>query len=252
MDAGLSADDAAAAVGVPRSTLYRWKAQPQPKSRRPHRRRAKGWSPALRCAVERLRCDFPMWGKDKLGPLLRKAGMAVSNATVGRILKSLVERGRVMPVPQLIRKQARKAAPEDRPHAIRKPKDVFFEKPGDVIQIDTVTLALAQGRTVKHFDAYDVFAKWTVAKPYKSATAANAADFLEKVVAEMPWPIKAIQIDGGSEAWPTSRTPAKSATSPSMSCRPDHPNSTEPSNDAMPLGDTNSTPPSICHLRSTK
>ena len=51
-----------------------------------------------------------------------------------------------------------------------------------------MTLALAQGRTVKHFDAYDVFAKWTVAKPYKSATAANAADFLEKVVAEMPWP----------------------------------------------------------------
>ena len=115
MDAGLSADDAAAAVGVPRSTLYRWKAQPQPKSRRPHRRRAKGWSPALRCAVERLRCDFPMWGKDKLGPLLRKAGMAVSNATVGRILKSLVERGRVMPVPQLIRKQARKAAPKSGP-----------------------------------------------------------------------------------------------------------------------------------------
>jgi len=31
------------------------------------------------------------------------------------------------------------------------------------------------------------------------ATAANAADFLQKVTAEMPWPIKAIQIDGGSE-----------------------------------------------------
>lgn len=199
MDAGLSADDAAAAVGVPRSTLYRWKKQPQPKSRRPHRLRAKGWSPALRRAVERLRGDFPMWGKDKLGPLLRKAGMAVSNATVGRILKSLVARGRVMPVPALIRKQARKTAPKRRPHAIRKPKDVCFEKPGDVIQIDTLSLALAQGRTLKHFDAYDVFAKWTVAKPYKSATAANAADFLKKVVAEMPWPIKAIQIDGGSE-----------------------------------------------------
>ena len=62
-----------------------------------------------------------------------------------------------------------------------------------------MTLTLAPGRTVKHFDAYDVFAKWTVAKPYANATAANAADFLEKVAAEMPWPIKAIQIDGGSE-----------------------------------------------------
>lgn len=38
-----------------------------------------------------------------------------------------------------------------------------------------------------------------MAKPYAQATAANAADFLQKVTAEMPWPIKAIQIDGGSE-----------------------------------------------------
>jgi putative transposase len=196
---GLDAGQAARAVGVPRSTLYRWQAQPVPRSRRPHRVRANGWSRELRAEVERLRCDFPFWGKDKLGPILRKAGFAAANATVGRILKSLVERGLVMPVPQLIRKAGRKSAPKARPHAIRKPKDVTFERPGDVIQIDTLTLNLAPGRTVKHFDAYDVYAKWTVAKPYAQATAANAADFLKKVTAEMPWPIKAIQIDGGSE-----------------------------------------------------
>ncbi|MER8754033.1 integrase core domain-containing protein [Mesorhizobium sp. M1050] len=196
---GLDAGQAARAVGVPRSTLYRWESAPEPKSRRPHRVRANGWSPTLRAEVERLRLDFPFWGKDKLGPVLRKAGFAVSNATVGRILKKLVERGRVTPVPELIRKAGRKSPPKIRPHAIRKPKDVCFEKPGDVIQIDTLTLTIAPGRTVKHFDAYDVFAKWTVAKPYAQATAANAADFLAKVTAEMPWPIKAIQIDGGSE-----------------------------------------------------
>lgn len=76
----------------------------------------------------------------------------VSNATVGRILKNLVERGRVTPVPQLIRKAGRKCAPKARPHAIRKPKDLVFERPGDVIQIDTLTLNIAPGRTVKHFD----------------------------------------------------------------------------------------------------
>lgn len=196
---GLDAVRAAAAVGVPRSTLYRWEQAPEPKSRRPHRVRRNGWSRELRAEVERLRLDFPFWGKDKLGPLLRKAGFGVSNATVGRILKSLVERGRVTPVPQLIRKAGRKCAPKARPHAIRKPKDISFERPGDVIQIDTLTITIAPGRTIKHFDAYDVFAKWTVAKPYAQATAANAADFLHKVTAEMPWPIKAIQIDGGSE-----------------------------------------------------
>lgn len=196
---GLDADQAARAVGVPRSTLYRWKEEPEPKSRRPHRLRSRTWSPALRAEVERLRLDFPMWGKDKLGPLLRKAGFTVSNATVGRILKRLVERGRITPVPDLIAGVGRKNNPKTRPHAVRKPKDVTFERPGDVIQIDTLTLNLAPGRTIKHFDAYDVFAKWTVAKTYRRATAQNAADFLGKVTAEMPWPIKAIQIDGGSE-----------------------------------------------------
>lgn len=146
MQEGLDAWKAARAVGVPRSTLYRWAKAPEPKSRRPHRVCANGWSPALRAEVERLRLDFPFWGKDKLGPLLRKAGFAVANATVGRILKKLVERGRVTPVPELIRKVGRKSPSKVRPHAVRKPKDVRFEKPGDVIQIDTLTLNLAPGR----------------------------------------------------------------------------------------------------------
>jgi transposase InsO family protein len=199
MCAGLNAEEAAQAVAVPRSTLYRWEKAPVPKSRRPHRARRNSWSPALRAEVERLRVDFPMWGKDKLGPILRNQGFAVSNATVGRIITSLIARGRVPRVKDLIGKAPRKTPPTKRPHAIRKPKDVSFKKPGDVIQIDTVSISLGPNRAVKHFDAYDVHAKWTVAKPYRKATAKNAADFLDKVTAEMPWPVKAIQIDGGSE-----------------------------------------------------
>jgi putative transposase len=199
MRAGLSAEQAAQAVGVPRATLYRWEKAPLPKSRRPHRLRPKNWSPALRAEVERLRLDYPMWGKEKLAPILRSQGLTVSNATVGRIIESLIARGRVPRVRDLIRKATRKTQHGKRPHAIRKPKDVSFEKPGDIIQIDTVTVTLAPNLTVKHFDAYDVHAKWTVAKPYRNATAQNAADFLDKVTAEMPWPVKAIQIDGGSE-----------------------------------------------------
>jgi hypothetical protein len=186
MRAGLTADEAARAVGVPRSTLYRWEKAPVPRSRRPHRLRRNGWTPKLRAEVERLRLDFPMWGKQKLGPILRSQGFAVSNATVGRIIESLIARGRVPRVKDLIRKAARKTLPKKRPHAVRKPRHVSFDKPGDIIQIDTVSVTLAPNRTVKHFDAYDVHAKWTVAKPYRQATAQNAADFLDKVTAEMP------------------------------------------------------------------
>src|SRR5690348_9640661 len=63
--AGLTAEAAAQAVGVPLSTLYRWQHQPVPRSRAPKRRRQPTWSSELIRAIERLRGDFPMWGKAK-------------------------------------------------------------------------------------------------------------------------------------------------------------------------------------------
>ena len=135
MAQGLSSQQGAEAVGVPRSTLYRWQARADPLSRRPRRVRQPQRPQGLAEAVERPRLDHPMWGKEKLGPILRKQGYPTSNATVGRIIGALIRRGTVQPVPALIRKVAAKAAPKKRPHAIRKPKGVTFEKPGDVVQI---------------------------------------------------------------------------------------------------------------------
>ena len=61
---GLTAGQAAAGIDQSRSTLYRWAKAREPKSRRPHRLRQKTWTPALMRAVERIRLDNPMWGKD--------------------------------------------------------------------------------------------------------------------------------------------------------------------------------------------
>lgn len=199
MGQGLTSQQAAEAVGVPRATLYRWKTRAAPLSRRPRRMRGQSRPRGLAAAVERLRCDHPMWGKEKLGPILRDQGLATSNATVGRIIGELIGRGSVQAVPALIRKLAARSPSRKRPHAIRKPRDVTFEKPGDVVQIDTLSIHPLPGVTIKHFNAYDPFAKWTVARPCKQATARNAASFLDKVLREMPDPVKAIQIDGGSE-----------------------------------------------------
>ncbi len=199
MAQGLNADQAAQAVGVPRSTLYRWEERAEPASRRPRRMRQQKRPQGLAAAVERLRLDHPMWGKEKLGPILRDQGFATSNATVGRILSDLIRRGRVPSVPALIRKVAARSAAKKRPHAIRKPKDVSFHKPGDVVQIDTLSIHPLPGVTIKHFNAYDPFAKWTVARACKQATAKNAAAFLDHVLNQMPDPVKAIQVDGGSE-----------------------------------------------------
>jgi putative transposase len=197
--AGLTAERAAQVVGWSRATLRRWRKRAEPHSRRPRRVRGPNRPPGLAVAVERLRLDFPMWGKAKIGPLVRKLGFAVSDATVGRILSDLIKRGRVPAAPDLLRKIGPRAAPKNRPYAIRKPKHVAFEKPGDVVQIDTLSISILPGEAIKHFTAYDPFAKWTVAKPYKRATAKNAAEFLARVRAQMPDPVRAVQIDGGSE-----------------------------------------------------
>ena len=153
--AGLSADDAAEAVGVSRATLYRWAKRPEPFSRRPRRPRLSQWSAALAQAVEELRADNPMWGKKKLAWLLQREGVAVSASTVGRILRSLMDRGLVMPVPTLRRKPGGRRfrlIGLDR-HARRLPRGLKPTMPGQIVQIDTVFVDLAPGRAVKHFTA---------------------------------------------------------------------------------------------------
>jgi putative transposase len=81
---GLSAAQAARAIGVARATLYRWEKDAEPKSRRPKRTRAKIWTSALVEAVEHLRLDFPMWGGAKLGPPLRTESFKVSQVAPNR------------------------------------------------------------------------------------------------------------------------------------------------------------------------
>ena len=195
---GLSAEQAAAAVGVARANLHRWSRRLEPRSRRPLRVRPKTWTSALMRATQALRDDFPMWGKAKLGPLLRDQGFIVSDATVGRILQALMERGLVQPVPRLRKNPYAHRWTTRRRHAVRLPKGLKPDKPGGVVQIDTVFITLP-GRAIKHFTAYDPVAKWTVAKAFNRATARSASLFLEKVLAELPFPVQAIQVDGGSE-----------------------------------------------------
>ena len=87
-----------------------------------------------------------MWGKAKLTPILRNQGFEVSEARVGRVLSEMMARGVVPRVPDLIRKIAARQAPRKRPHAVRKPAGVTFQAPGDVVQIDTMSVAIPRRR----------------------------------------------------------------------------------------------------------
>lgn len=196
---GLSAERAARAVGVSRASLHRWSRRLEPKSRRPHRLRRKTWSSELMRAVERLRQDFPMWGRAKIGPLVRAEGLVASDATVGRIIAALVARGVVQPVPTLRRRPHARRCSTRRRFAVRLPKHLKADRPGALVQLDTVFVNLTPSKAIKHFTAYCPVAKWTVGKACNRATAQAAASFLDKLQTDMPFPVEAIQVDGGAE-----------------------------------------------------
>ena len=79
------------------------------------------------------------------------------------------------------------------------PRGLAATEPGGLVQLDTVFVNLTPTKAIKHFTAYDPIAKWTVGKAFNRASAQAAAAFLDKIVADMPFPVKAIQVDGGSE-----------------------------------------------------
>ncbi len=191
--------------GISPQTFYRWKRRYNPQdiatlgdgAHHPKHVRQPMYSAELLQAVIRLRQEHPRWGKDKLRVLLEQEGVHTSASTVGRILAHARNRGLLVePVPNYVsaRKQPRK-----RPYASRKPKDYQASSPGDIVELDTLDLRPLPGVLLKHFTAHDVVCKWNVLGVYSRASATTAADFLDTLGTRMPFPIRALQVDGGSE-----------------------------------------------------
>src|SRR3990172_6095935 len=203
-DKGLTSVECSQVLQAPRATIYRWRgrwkrAGPsalEDGSRAPKRRRQPTWSAELSQAVLELREQYG-WGKDKLVILLRRVGWQVSNSMVGRILSSLKRRGVLLEPPRRPVSAARRRP--RRPYAIRKPKDYPLTAPGDLVQLDTLDLRPLPGLVLKQFTARDVVSRWDVVEVYSVATARTASDFLDALKERSPFPIRAIQVDGGSE-----------------------------------------------------
>lgn len=191
--------------GISPDTFYRWKERYRPRdlrtleerSRRPHQVRKPTWTPEVAEAVRALREEYPRWGKAKLAVLMAEQHIEVSVSMVGRIIKSLKDRG-ILREPVRNHISARKRL-QRRPYAVRKPKEYLARMPGDIIQVDTMDVRPLPGVILKHFAARDVVSKWDVLEISSQATAASAARFITSITGRMPFPVKAIQVDGGSE-----------------------------------------------------
>lgn len=202
---GESGETAAEMLGISRATLYRWQRRLQRQglkglegqSRRPKRLREREWGTKEVEMIRELRELYPRWGKEKLAVLAGREGVRLSVSTTGRILAYLKQRGMIAePVQKRWFYSKRRAK---RPYAVRKPKDYAVVEPGDLVQVDTLDLHPLPGKHLKHFTARDVISRWDILEVYPSATAEHARQFLSTLLARMPFPVKAIQVDGGSE-----------------------------------------------------
>lgn len=190
--------------GISRATLYRWLKRFDPRdlsslreeSRRPRRVRKPLWSRELVRVVKELREDYPRWGKDKLVVLVRAQGCKASTSTVGRILGHLKQSGLLKEPKRRSISGKRKSR---RPYGVRKPRDYVAERPGDLVQVDTLDVRPFPWITLKQFTARDVVSRWDVMEVRRRATAVTAKEFIETLRQRMPFRVKALQVDGGSE-----------------------------------------------------
>ncbi len=191
--------------GISPDTFYHWKNRYDPRnlrtledrSHRPRHVRQPTWSTQMSGAVIRLREEYPRWGKEKLAILLQRQGINISPSMVGRILKTLKDRGVLKePVPNFVTARRKQ---RQRPYAVRKPKDYRAKDPGDIAEVDTLDIRPLPGLVLKQFTARDIISRWDVIKASSTATASAAADFISTLLNRMPFPVKAIQVDGGSE-----------------------------------------------------
>jgi len=192
--------------GISRQTFYRWQRRYDPydlttlegRSHCPRRRRQPTWSFPLEEKVLLLRLQFPRWGKDKLAVLLRRQKLPVSTSMVGRILTQLKQQGRLVEPPRTGVPGSRRAL-RPRPYAVRKPKQYAVFEPGDLVEVDTLDVRPVPGVVFKQFTARDVISRWDVLQAHTRATAQTATQFLDTLQHRMPFPIRAVQVDGGSE-----------------------------------------------------
>ncbi len=191
--------------GYSRPTVYRWlerfdrfrleSLEARPSA--PHRRRRPTWTIEELHAVRTLRETYPRWGKDKLVVLLRRQGIRLSVSMVGRILARLRRTGELRePVGRRISVRKRMWR---RPYAIRKPAGWTVTRPGDLVELDTLDVRPLPAVVLKQFTARDVVSRWDTVELGRRATAQAATAVLDRLAERMPFPVRAISIDNGSE-----------------------------------------------------
>jgi transposase len=194
----------ASVTGMSRASFYRHKKSIsiyglkglERRSKRPKTLRSSKVPVSIIELILKLRQENPTYGKAKITVLLRRDhGVLLSESSVGRILKNLMIKGKILPSISCCRIKRRR---KFKSHAKAWRYGMKAQSPGELIQIDHMTVT-KHNISMKEFRAWDPVTKVMVADLTSNATSFAAAKFLNKVIKEFPFAVKSIQVDGGSE-----------------------------------------------------
>jgi putative transposase len=192
-------------VGCSRSTYYRAKNKLEelnkniiPPSKKPRKLNKPHWGEPEKQLVLKVRRENPTYGKEKIAIILKRDhGQTISESTVGRILKTLFEKGLVQKSASAVRSKRKRDFNKGhaKPWTFKKYKDMVL---GERVQIDHMT-ATKNGITCKHFQGWERKSKYIDANVYSNAKSRSAKRFLLELIENAPFHIDSIQVDGGSE-----------------------------------------------------
>ena len=200
---------------IKRSTLFLWKKQLtdsngvveslNEKSKCPKRKRQRTVNSKIQTFVLNIRKEHPRIGKDKIKPLLdqhcQQEGIdTVSASTIGRVVGDLKKKG-LIPTGKKLSFYARTSNLIERNPIKRKKTRRKGYKPtvsGDLLQLDTIVQFI---NGIKRYivTAIDLTSDFAFAYAYSTASSHNVKDFFSKLEQVVPFEIKRIQTDNGSE-----------------------------------------------------
>jgi len=185
--------------GIARSTLHRWLSRYDPRDlstledcdRAPRRRRTPTTATETIDAILSMRDSHPEWSKYKLSVALKRdVGVVACPSTVGRVLSRY---GRISAKKSTTRRRAA------RQHwRKRRPKQFEAKAPGDLVRVDTKHLHHI-GSTRYQLVAVDVATRFKVSGVSTTASSKRAAEFVLAAIERMPFQVRAVQTDNGSE-----------------------------------------------------
>jgi len=200
---GVSDKVAAEFCGISRATYFRYlrvlsglRKNIYPPSKVPKHKRHSSFTESVQQLILSIRRSNPTYGKNKIAVILKRDhGFGISESSVGRIIKQLMQRGLI---------QTSLSAPRQKRHRRFKGHAQAWSyskkptRPGEMIQIDHMSVTVNQC-SIKHFQAWDKLSKHIYADVFSNATSRSAKTFLEALIKNIPFKITSIQVDGGSE-----------------------------------------------------